>query len=76
MGARSVASATACDSARVATCSGARAAHSGAHHLVLKAAKRECLSDSSVIDLRKSACILPAAEKTRSTPADEAGAAR
>ena len=30
----------------------------------------------SLIDFRSSSCILPDAEKTRSTPADEAGAAR
>ena len=29
--------------------------------------------ESSDIDLRRSECILPAAEKTRSTPAEEAG---
>ena len=45
-------------------------------HLVLKAAKSECLRESSDIDLRRSECILPAAEKTRSTPAEEAGAAK
>ena len=43
---------------------------------MLNAPKSECLSESSFMDLRRSLCILPAAEKTRSTPADEAGAAR
>ena len=46
---------------------------------VERAAKRECLSDSSFCDLRMASCILPPlcrrAENTRSTPADEAHAA-
>ena len=41
--------------------------------LVLNAAKRECSSVLSLADLRRSSCIRPAAEKTHSTPADEAG---
>eukprot|EP00966_Prymnesium_polylepis_P144433 3335463-Prymnesium_polylepis.1 len=43
---------------------------------VLNAAKRECSSVSSFADLERSPCIFPAAEKTRSTPADDAGAAK
>ena len=43
---------------------------------VLKAAKSECSSVESFADFCRSPCILPAAEKTRSTPADEAGAAK
>ena len=43
---------------------------------VLKAAKSECSSVESFADFWRSPCILPAAEKTRSTPADEAGAAK
>ena len=39
-------------------------------------ATRECCSDSLLIDLRMSLCMRPAAEKTRSTPADDAGEAR
>ena len=46
---------------------------------VERAAKRECLSDSSFCDLCMALCILPPlcrrAENTRSTPADEAHAA-
>ena len=34
------------------------------------------MSDTSDIDLHRSECILPAAEKTRFTPADETGTAR
>ena len=41
---------------------------------VLNAAKSECSSVESLADFCRSLCILPAAEKTRSTLADEAGA--
>ena len=37
----------------------------------LNAAMSECLSMPSLIDLRRSSCILPAAEKTRSTPENQ-----
>jgi hypothetical protein len=43
---------------------------------VLKAAKREFSSVVSLADFCRSPCMLPAAEKTRSTPAEEAGAAK
>ena len=43
---------------------------------VLNAAKRECSSVESLADFWRSPCILPAAEKTRSTPAEDAGAAK
>ena len=46
------------------------------HQSVLKAAKREASSVSSLALLRRSPCILPAALKTRSTPAEDAGAAQ
>ena len=36
----------------------------------------ECCGELSLADLRRSLCILPAAEKTRSTRADDAGAAK
>ena len=39
-------------------------------------AKRECSRLESLVAFFKSSCILPAAEKTRSTPADDAGAAK
>ena len=45
-------------------------------HGALMAAKRECSMVSALTDLDRSPCILPAALKTRSTPAEEAGAAR
>ena len=40
----------------------------------MNAAKSECSSVESLADFWRSPCILPAAEKTRSTPADDAGA--
>ena len=43
---------------------------------MLKAAKRECSSVECLAAFWRSPCILPAAEKTRSTPAEEAGAAK
>lgn len=43
---------------------------------MLNAAKSECSSVESLADFWRSPCILPAAEKTRSTPADDAGAAK
>ena len=43
---------------------------------VLKAANRECSSVVSLADFCRSLCIFPAAEKTRSTPPVEAGAAK
>ena len=43
---------------------------------MLKAANSECSSVESLADFWRSPCILPAAEKTRSTPAEEAGAAK
>ena len=42
---------------------------------MLNAANSECSRVVSLADLDRSPCILPAAEKTHSTPADEAGAA-
>ena len=48
---------------------------SSAVHSVLNAAKRECSKVVSLADFFRSVCILPAAEKTRSSPAEEAGAA-
>ena len=45
-------------------------------HSVLNAAKSECSSELSFSDLRRTSCIFPAAEKERSTPADENGATR
>ena len=64
-------------------CARAQAAHAPSvcrwasqAHSVLKAAKSECSSVSSLADFERSPCILPAAEKTRSTPAEEAGAAK
>ena len=51
-------------------------AHAHKHQSQLKAAKSECSRVLSFADLRRSSCIFPAAEKTRSTPADEKGAAR
>ena len=47
------------------------AAHEHVTYFVLYLANRECLSDSSLMDLRMSACIMPADEKTRSKPADD-----
>ena len=41
---------------------------------MLNAAKSECSSVESLADFCRSPCILPAAEKTRSTPPVEAGA--
>ena len=46
------------------------------YHGVLKAAKSEASSVLSFDLLLRSPCIFPAALKTRSTPADEAGAAK
>ena len=46
------------------------------HYGALMAANREYSRVSALTDLDKSPCILPAALKTRSTPAEEAGAAR
>ena len=46
------------------------------HHSVLNAANSECSRVLSFSDLRRSSCILPAAEKTRSAPAEEKGDAR
>jgi len=40
-------------------------------HGLLKAARIECSRVESCIDLRRSVCMHPAAEKTRSTPAVE-----
>ena len=42
----------------------------------MKREKRECSRVESFIDLRRSLCMRPAAENTRSTAAVEAGAAR
>lgn len=53
-----------------------RQAHPHSHSNMLNAAKNECSSVLSFSDLRRSSCIFPAAEKTRSTPPDENGAAR
>ena len=41
---------------------------------VLNAANKECSRVESLTDFRRSLCIFPAAEKTRSTPAEEQGA--
>ena len=43
---------------------------------MLNAAKSECWSVESLAAFWRSPCILPAAEKTRSTPADDASAAK